>query len=186
MTRRIAMGAAGLAAAAAVGLAAPALADMAQWKATANTLGTFLPKPMKGWKTTKLITSVANSAFQKHILARRVYRTIASEGVDTQINLVIQGSPGWKKQSWTFPCYADRTSKKCQKFDAQDNRRSAIPDRKARREPQLPHPCRRRPHRRPLRREMGQGEPYRALSGADRLREVEGGEIARAAKPRPP
>lgn len=110
-------GASGLAALVLAASAAPAAADMAQWKATANTLGTYLPKPMTGWKATKLITSVANSAFQKHILARRVYRTIASEGVDTQINLIIQGSPGWKKKSWTFPCYADRTSKTCKKFD---------------------------------------------------------------------
>jgi len=97
-------------------IAGPAAADMAAWKKTAATFGTYLPKPMAGWKTTKLITSVSNSAFQKHILARRVYRTIKSEGVDTQINIAIDGSPGWKKKSWTFPCYTDRASKKCAKF----------------------------------------------------------------------
>jgi len=97
--------------------AAPAAADMTKWKATAQKMGTFLPKIPAGWKATKLITSVSNSAFQKHILARRVYRTIKSEGVDTQINIFIQGSPGWKKKGWTFPCHADRTSKKCAKFE---------------------------------------------------------------------
>ncbi|MDH3234774.1 MAG: hypothetical protein OEQ29_14735 [Alphaproteobacteria bacterium] len=102
----------------AVGLAAgPAAADMAAWKKIAATFGTYLPKLLPGWKHTKLITNVSNSAFQKHIVARRVYRTIKSEGVDTQINIAIEGSPGWKKKSWTYPCIADRTSKKCTKFE---------------------------------------------------------------------
>ena len=108
---------AGLALALTAGAPAPAIADMAEWKATAAKMGTFLPKIPAGWKATKLITSVSNSAFQKHVLARRVYRTVKSEGVDTQINIVIQGSPGWKKTGWTYPCHADRTSKKCAKFE---------------------------------------------------------------------
>lgn len=55
-----------------------------------------LPKPIRGWKATKVKAGVHNSPFQKSIFAGRVYRPRRAGGGDAQIGIYIGAKPGWK------------------------------------------------------------------------------------------
>jgi len=104
--------------AAVLGIASgPAKADMKEWKAVAAKFGTFLPKPLNGWKTTKLITGVSNSAFQKEIVARKVYRPKkAGGGLGPQIGISIGGKPDWKKPPFNLRCLKDQSARICKSY----------------------------------------------------------------------
>lgn len=89
---------------------------MAEYKAIAAKFKGLLPAPLQAWKQTKPVAIVMNSAFQKEMSGKSIYRPTRTVGADKQLSIFIGAKPGWRK-SWTEPLFADAAKAKKRGYD---------------------------------------------------------------------
>lgn len=89
---------------------------LAEYRAIAERFKSLLPKPLPGWWQTKPVTFVSNSAFQKEMSGKSIYRPKGSTGAGPQVSIFIGAKPGWRA-SWTEPMFQDEAKAKKQGYE---------------------------------------------------------------------